>query len=90
MASVKLRCIMGYPGLKISYQEKGLIVTAVVLIKCTLEKMLFTVATLGGLWARGFFQKVKKLAVLFGFYESPLDFQRGEENIFFMRSKIYF
>ena len=67
MASVKLRCIMGYPGLKISYQEKGLIVTAVVLIKCTLEKMLFTVATLGGLWARGFFSESEKTCSTFWF-----------------------
>ena len=39
---------------------------------------------------RFFFQTLKKLALLFGFYESSLDFQRREEKIFFMRSKIYF
>ena len=67
MASVKLRCIMGCPGLKTSYREKGLIVTMVALIKCTLEKMLFTVATLGGLWARDFFSDIEKTCSTFWF-----------------------
>ena len=33
MSRVKLRCIMGYPGLKSSYREKGLFVSLEVFLK---------------------------------------------------------
>ena len=84
MASVKLRCIMGCPGLKTSYREKGLTVTMVALIKCTLEKMLFTVATLGGLWARDFFFRHWKNLHYFLVFMSLLWISREEKKKYFL------
>ena len=80
----KIRCIMGCPGLKTSYREKGLIVTMVALIKCTLEKMLFTVATLGGLWARDFFFRHWKNLHYFLVFMSLLWISREEKKKYFL------